>query len=295
MTSSLMNTHEVADYLRIKERKVYDLVAQRRIPCTRAAGKWLFPKDLIDQWLLQNAEAVPDNQPQSTPPPIIAGSHDPLLDWAVRESGSGLAVLFNGSLDGLERFRAGDAMACGLHVLDADSGEYNAPLLERNLNHQPVVAIEWARRQQGLILAPGNPLGIQNLADAIDKRFAIRQKEAGSHVLLQYLLQQSALDPACLQVAGSPFRSENEVAQAVVNNEADVGLGIAAAAAQFKLDFLPLWQERYDLLIWRRYYFEPPLQRLLQFCQQPAFSARAAEWIGYDTQALGQVRFNSQT
>jgi excisionase family DNA binding protein len=288
-----MNTHEVAEYLRIKERKVYELVAQRRIPCTRAAGKWLFPKDLIDQWLLQNAEAVPISPPQTAPPPIIAGSHDPLLDWAVRESGSDLAVLFNGSLDGLERFREGTAMACGLHVLDPDSGDYNTPLLTRNLNHQAVVAIEWAQRQQGLMLAAGNPLGIRSLTDAADKRFALRQKEAGSHVLLNHLLQQAALDITALNVAGSPLRSESEIAQAIANNEADVGLGIAAAAAQYKLDFLPLWQERYDLLIWRRYYFEPPLQRLLAFVQQAVFASRAGEWPGYDIQNLGQVRFNS--
>jgi excisionase family DNA binding protein len=291
--SALMNTHEVADYLRIKERKVYELVAQRRIPCTRAAGKWLFPKDLIDQWLLQHAEAVPASPTQAAPPPIIAGSHDPLLDWAVRESGSGLAVLFNGSLDGLERFRAGDAMACGLHVLDPASGAYNAPLLERNLNQQAVVAIEWAQRQQGLMLPAGNPLGIHNLVDAVDKRFALRQAEAGSHVLLDYLLQQSDLDIATLTAPSSPLRSEHEVAQAIANNDADVGLGIAAAAAHFKLDFLPLWQERYDLLIWRRYYFEPPLQRLFAFARQTAFAKRAAEWPGYNIQALGQVRFNS--
>ena len=289
----LMNTHEVAEYLRIKERKVYDLVAQRRIPCTRAAGKWLFPKDLIDQWLLQNAEALPENQRQIALPPIVAGSHDPLLDWAVRESGSGLAVLFNGSLDGLERFRNGTAMACGLHILDAENSEYNTPLLANNLNHQPVVAIEWARRQQGLILAAGNPLGIQNLIDATGRRFVIRQKEAGSHVLLDYLLKQASLDLTALNIVGSPLRNESEIAQAVANNEADVGLGIAAVAAQFKLDFLPLWQERYDLAIWRRYYFEPSLQRLFAFCQQSVFAAKAAEWRGYDVQSLGQVRFNS--
>ena len=103
-----MNTREVAEYLRIKERRVYDLVAQRNIPCTRAAGKWLFPKELIDLWLIRNAEGVSESL-QVKPielPAIISGSHDPLLDWAVKESDCGLAMLFNGSLDGLEPGRA---------------------------------------------------------------------------------------------------------------------------------------------------------------------------------------------
>ena len=288
-----MNTHEVAEYLRIKERKVYDLVAQRRIPCTRAAGKWLFPKDMIDQWLRQEAEGVPQATPQTAPPPIIAGSHDPLLDWAVRESGSGLAVLFNGSLDGLERFRNGEAMACGLHVLDADSGEYNSPLLERNLNHQPVVAIEWASRRQGLIVAAGNPSAIKSLRDTPNKRFAIRQKEAGSHILLDYLLRQNQLSLSDLNIVGQARRGEHDIALAVASGDADVGLGIAAVAKQFKLDFVPLWQERYDLVVWRRFYFEPAIQRLLIFCKQATFAAQAVDLGGYDIQHLGQVRFNS--
>ena len=289
-----MNTHEVADYLRIKERKVYDLVAQRQIPCTRAAGKWLFPKDLIDQWLLQNAEALPPATPQTAPPPIIAGSHDPLLDWAVRESNSGFAVLFNGSLDGLQRFREGEAMACGLHVLDADNGHYNTPLLERNLGHQPVVAIEWAQRQQGLIVAAGNPLAIKSIRDAASKRFAIRQKEAGSHILLNYLLQQNELGLNDLTIIGQARRGENDIALAVATGEADVGLGIAAVARQHQLSFVPLWQERYDLVIWRRFYFEPALQRLLKFCAQPLFAKQTADLDGYNVQNLGQVQFNSK-
>ena len=94
-----LTTKEVAAYLRIKERRVYELVRQRAIPCTRVTGKWLFPKALIDVWL---AEGV-DGEAAVRPPPVIAGSQDPLLDWAVKESGCGLALLAGGSLDGLNR------------------------------------------------------------------------------------------------------------------------------------------------------------------------------------------------
>ncbi|MEE8623067.1 MAG: helix-turn-helix domain-containing protein, partial [Alphaproteobacteria bacterium] len=85
--AEMMTTREVADYLRIKQRKVYDLVSEREIPCTRVTGKWLFPKHLIDLWVLQATEgALP--RPRAAPPPIIAGSQDPLLDWALQESDS---------------------------------------------------------------------------------------------------------------------------------------------------------------------------------------------------------------
>lgn len=293
MTKALMNTREVAEYLRIKERKVYDLVAQRRIPCTRAAGRWLFPKELIDLWLLRHAEGVTGTATQGELPAIISGSHDPLLDWAVRESGSGLAVLFNGSLDGLERFTQRQALACGLHVLDANSGDYNTPLLQQRLPTEPVVAIEWAWREQGLIVAPGNPLGIAELPDTQGKRFALRQKEAGSYLLLDYLLHQVQLTLTHITAVESPLRSQTEVAVAVAAGEADVGLGIAAAARQLRLDFLPLARERYDLLVWRHQYFEPSFQKLLALTRTLEFGKRAQAMGGYDISGLGTVHYNA--
>lgn len=288
-----MNTHEVADYLRVKERKVYELVAQRRIPCTRAAGKWLFPKELIDQWLLQNAEGLPEAGPAPEPPLILSGSHDPLLDWAVRESDCGMAVLFNGSLDGLERFADSQVLACGLHLLDVDSGDYNTALLARRFATRPVVAVEWAWRQQGLIVARGNPLGLTGIEDIVDKAFAIRQKEAGSHVLLDYLLRRAGLNLADIKAPGAPLRSETEVAMAVSSGQADAGLGVAAAAHSLQLDFVPLARERYDLAVWRRQYFAPAFQKLLAFTRRPEFSKRAGALSGYDISGLGQVRYNS--
>ena len=114
-----LTTKEVADYLRIKERRVYDLIRQRAIPCTRVTGKWLFPRALIDLWLAESAEG----ERPVRPPPVLAGSQDPLLDWAVKESGCGLASLQGGSLDGIKRFAEGEAVAAGLHLFDAETGQ----------------------------------------------------------------------------------------------------------------------------------------------------------------------------
>lgn len=288
-----MTVHEVAAYLRIKERKVYDLVAQNRIPCTKAAGKWLFPKQLIDLWLRQHTDFGIELSPQSEPPLIVSGSHDPLLDWAVRESGSGLAILFNGSLDGLERFAARQSVACGLHIWDDATGDYNRRLLEQRFAAQPVVAIEWAWRDQGLMVAPGNPLAIKSLKDVQGKRFAIRQKEAGSHVLLTYLLRQAGLTLADLTVVEPPLRNETDLALAVASGDVDAGLGIAAAAHPLNLDFIPLAKERYDLLIWRRQYFELPLQTLFAFTTTPTFCKRLQTLRGYHVGGLGRVRYNA--
>src|SRR6476619_285264 len=100
---SYLTTREVADLLRLKERTVYDLVAEGDIPCVRFTGKLLFPRDLIEAWLARNLEYKPGVESLGARPPICGGSHDPLLDWALREAETGLAVSFGGSLDGLRR------------------------------------------------------------------------------------------------------------------------------------------------------------------------------------------------
>lgn len=291
----LMNTHEVAEYLRLKERKVYELIAMRLIPCTRITGKWLFPKALIDLWIMQNTDCQPALKPVAAAPPVIAGSHDPLLEWATRESDCELALLVEGSLDGITRLAERQALACGLHVLDPASRRYNVDLVEQTLAGYQVVALEWAWREQGLIVESRNPLAITGLADlsARQIRFVDRQQEAGSHLLLTYLLSEQGSSLADLHIALPPARSETDVALAVLEDKADAGFGIAAVARQFRLDFIPLHRERYDLVIGRRDYFEPPFQSLLEFARSPRFMERAADLGGYDISGLGRVVYNA--
>jgi putative molybdopterin biosynthesis protein len=284
----MMNTHEVAEYLRIKERKVYDLVRDKRIPCCRVTGKWLFPKRLIDQWVAANTDMP---QVSQLPPAVIAGSHDPLLDWALRESGAELALLARGSLDGLRRFAEGQAMLCGLHVLDAATGEYNLPLLRRTLSGQDTVVITWAWREQGLVVAPGNPLNIHKITDLAkaQARVVLRQPEAGSRVLLLALLDEAGITLDSLNCLPEAALSETDLGMAVLEGRADAGLAVAAAARQFRLDFVPLQRERFDLAIGRRAYFEPALQKLLDFTRSPAFAEGASRLGGYDIKETGKV------
>lgn len=288
----MMNTREVADYLRIKERKVYDLVREGKIPCARVTGKWLFPKSLIDDWVSQNSTGA-DVAPKPTAP-IIAGSQDPLLDWAVRESHCGLALLPGGSLDGLARIAAGEATMAALHVLDR-SGEYNLPLVQQAELPRDIVVLEWATREQGLVVAAGNPLGLREVSDLRTSgvRVIMRQKEAGSQILLHHLLGQAGVTPAALKTLPKPALSENDVGLAIVEGKADAGIAIRAVAQQYRLDFLKLHIERFDLVMRRRDYFEPPAQALFAFVRSPAFAARAAELGGYDVTRNGAVVWNA--
>ncbi len=291
-----MTTREVADYLRLKERRVYELVRRQEIPCTRVTGKWLFPRALIDIWLAEHAGGAA----KVPAPPVIAGSHDPLLDWAVKESGCGLALLPGGSLDGVKRFADGGAVAAGLHLLDGESGEFNLPALTGILAGAGagagagVLLLEWAWRQQGLVVAAGNPHGVATLVDLKDKKLKVmgRQAEAGSHLLLANLLARDGLSFDDLDFLDETARGETDLGLAVLEGRADAGLAIEAVARSLKLGFVPLLRERYDLLLRRRDYFEPPLAALFAFARGEAFTARATRMGGYDVSGLGTTRYN---
>jgi excisionase family DNA binding protein len=290
----MMNVREVADYLNIKQRKVYDLVRLGRIPCSRVTGKWLFPQDLIDRWVAGSVALEAEEPAAQQPPPVVAGSHDPLLEWSLRESDCGLALMPGGSLNGLRRVLAAEALACGMHVLDGRSGEYNVPALRAAQGGRGLVAIEWAWRRQGLVLPADNPLGIASIADLRAKRPRIvqREPEAGTSVLLALLLAREGMDPGELSLLPQVARSQTDVGLAVLEGRADAGLAVEAVARQLRLAFVPLHRERYDLVVDRRAYFEPPFQALLAFARSQPFRDRAQALGGYDVSALGTVRFN---
>lgn len=288
----LMTTSEVAEYLRLGERTVYDLVRRKRIPCSRISGKLLFPRRLIDLWV--EREVALEGPELREPPPIVAGSSDPLLEWALRESGSGLAVLSEGSGEGLGRLARGEATAAALHLRDPESGEYNLPALREAGGLYDAVLLHWAWRQQGLVLAPGNPLELQSLADLPKSgaRLVARQSGAGAQRLLLHLLAEAGVAPEVVRMLERPALTESDVATLVADGEADCGLAVASVARRFRLDFLPLAQERFDLAIRRRSYFQPPFQALLAFTRTPAFAAKAAALGGYEVSETGTVLFS---
>jgi len=287
-----LTTKEVAALLRIKERKVYELVAENAIPHSRVTGKLLFPRDMVEAWVRRHVEFREGTEGLVERPLVVAGSHDPLLDWALRESGSGLATFFDGSLSGLKRLAEGGAVAAGMHVYEPDREDWNRAHIRERTPAMPVILMEWAVRTQGLVLAPGNPLDIASIADLAGRRVIPRQEEAGSRVLLEYLMKRAGLDRAAVEMLDPPARSEADVALAVADGKADAGLAVETVARQYRLDFLPLFRERYDLAVWRRDFFEPPLQKLITFARTPAFTDRAAELGGYDISGLGTVRYN---
>lgn len=198
----------------------------------------------------------------------------------------------DGSADGLTRIAARDCMASGTHIHE-DGGGWNVRTVANALVGKPVVLIEFARRNRGLILAAGNPLAVAALPDLAGKRFARRQPGAASQAWFEELATAAGLDAQALAGPQVPARSETDVALAVLDGKADAAFGLESMARQFRLDFLPVSQERYDLVVWRQAYFEPPMQTLLKFMAAPEFHARAGEMGGYDITGAGQVHYNA--
>ena len=280
-----LTTKEVADLIRVKERKVYDLAAAGEIPHRRITGKLLFPSAEIVQWIEGSGSAMPAERP-----PVLAGSHDPLLDWAVRESGCGLSTLFDGSLNGLEFFAEGRAALTGMHV--PEDGDWNIGTVEAR-GTSDCVLIGWARRSRGLLLGAKVRDQVLRLSDLKGRRVVLRQPGAGAATFFERLLKAEGLAPSDFENPGGVARTESDAAAAVSSGDADAAMGIEAMARQFNLGFLRLVEERFDLLVDRRSYFTQPVQTLLAFTRVNGFRDKAETLGGYDIGELGAVRWLS--
>ena len=278
-------TREVAALLRVKERKVYDLAAAGDIPHRRITGKLLFPSAEILAWIEGRSGGAPSERPA-----VLAGSHDPLLDWAVRESASGLATLFDGSLDGLDRFVEGRAALTGLHI--PEESEWNVDTVAAR-GVRGSVLIAWAARSRGLILSECVAHEVTCFSDLAGKRVVMRQPGSGAAALFERLVSKADLAERDRVRTTELARTESDAAAAVAAGEADAALGIEAMARQFNLSFLPLVEERFDLLVDRRAYFTDPVQKLLAFARDPALPRKAAAMGGYDLSETGMVRWLS--
>jgi putative molybdopterin biosynthesis protein len=289
----LLTSAETADYLRLKERKLYELVATGAVPCTKVTGRWLFPKAELDRWIAA-ALAQPVGLMPAESPRIIGGSHDPLLEWALRESGSALATLPEGSERGLERFLAGEVVAAAihLHTLEGTGTDANVEAVRRSVQTHDAVLIAFVRREQGFVVAHGNPLNLSAIADVVERRvrLALRPKGAGAQLLLLALLHR----------AGAPFEAiahgpvcptGPDIAQAIRAGHADCGIATRSVANAAGLGFVPIMWEDFDLLLHQRDYFRAPMQAFFRFLSSSEFKARAQEAGGYDVSRGGQVRF----
>jgi excisionase family DNA binding protein len=285
---AILNIAEAAAFLRLSERKLYGLVAEERVPFVRLDGRLLFPRHLLDAWL----EGQASGPTVRAAPPVVAGSHDPLLEWSLRESGCSLAMLINGSGEGLACLVRGEVVAAGLHLREP-AGSYNIAAAKGS-GLRDIVLTHWARRREVLLLGK-RAQSLKELGEVARHRLRLarRQPAAGAQILAEQLLRDAGVDPGTVLWTEHIYRTHDEVATAIQDGAADAGVALEGLGRRFRLRFEPLAWEEFDLAMRRRDYFEQPCQALLAFTRTAPFHARASEIGGYDTAQTGRVRFNA--
>ena len=292
-----LNTKEVAKLLHVNEKVVYSLVSDKGLPATKVTGKWLFPRNLVEEWLDLYIVNLPvtGNLSLDSGRLFLAGSDDLLIQKALAlynsQSSDSVAYFANiGSMGGLKALRQGVCHIAACHLLQDDNKEYNFQFADSELDRSPVF-VNFSKRQQGLLLAKGNPKAISSIPDLArpDVKIVIRPLITGPRLLLDYEISRSEISAAAITGYQVEVARHIDAGFAVLNNEADAAPAISPVADLLGLDFLPLRWERFDLLINRERFFEPPVQKFVNLLHDPLFRAEAEKFSGYDMSLSGKM------
>ncbi len=308
----LLDVKTVSRYLQINEKKVYVLANSHKIPCTKVTGKWLFPKQLIDEWIMKTAR---ENANAATAPPISGysdiscpeanhkplnkniifhGSNDPLIEILAHKLTKkfpvfSLSTSNIGSLAGIFSLKNGICHICGIHLFDPNSNSYNNSCIKQFLENMDVITVHLAARKQGLIVAKGNPLKIRGLSDLTNITYINRQSGSGTRTLFEYKLKKANIPATEINGYDNEVFTHLDVAIEIFNGSADAGMGIYSAAHALKLDFIQLCEESYDLVIPKKLFFAPEIQALLKIIRSNDFREKASHLGGYNLTDTAEI------
>jgi putative molybdopterin biosynthesis protein len=285
----LLTTKEIAAYLKINEKKVYQLIQEGSIPCTRVVGKWLFPLGQINRWIEEHTELSKNI--------LVAGSDDPLLISLIEEFNQmhfPQYLAFHasvGSQKGLVSLNEGKAQIAGVHLFHPPSGEYNLPYIKKHLAGKKYLAINLAYRRQGLLVAKGNPQAIDKISDLVhnELRFVNRNPGSGTRYLLDYMLEKERLSPGQINGYQIELSTHLETATEILKGNADVGIGLEYTAHLLKLDFIPLVEERFDLVTMKEGFVAHPLKDFFAFLEPEKLTLKTDIYNGYDFRDCGSI------
>jgi putative molybdopterin biosynthesis protein len=295
-----LSTKEVAQFLGVNEKMVYTLVAEKGLPATKVTGKWLFPRYLVEQWL--ENETINYPKPAVSLPPyqgllIITGSNDILLDRTIslfnRLHTDHLAVFGNlGSAGGIRALRRNLCHIASSHLLQEDGQDYNFGFAEEELEQLPAV-VNFCKRQQGLLLAKGNPKEIRTIADLGKPGIKIvnRRLGTGTRLLFDSELNKAGIIGDRINGYQRELERHLDVGLEVLSGRADAGPGIHAVAGMLDLDFIPLRWERFDFLILKDRFFDKGVQLFLGLLPEVAFRELTIDLNGYDMSLCSKMIF----
>lgn len=298
----LLTVQEAARYLRLNPRSVYLLAQKAAIPASRVTGKWLFPVHLLDEWLETSARqrggTVAASRGSVAPAGslFVAGSDDPALELLPdalgrQPGGPQLFTATVGSTGGLELLGAGRADVAWAHLVDPVSGEYNVPHVGRHLGGRPAVLVNLFHRELGLLVWTGNPRKLAELGDLARRglRFVNRQPGSGTRHFIDQSLHALRVGPGDIQGYRDEVSTHWAVGLRVLRGEADVGVATRAVASALSLGFVPLTRERFDMVIPRDAFFQPPVQALVEAARSDRFRRGLDRFGGYDAAQAGRV------
>jgi len=298
--TKLLSTKEVAQFLDVNEKMVYTLVADKGLPATKITGKWLFPRQLVEQWIETNTINYP--KPASQLPPyhgllIITGSNDLLLDKTISLFNTlfpgNVAVFGNlGSMGGLRALRQNLCHIASSHLLQDNETEYNFDFATKELDKMPAV-VNFCKREQGILVQKGNPQKIKSFSDIAQPGLRIinRPLGTGTRLLFDRMLKEAGINCEKIKGYNNELHRHMDVGLEILAGRADAGPGIKPVASLLGLDFIPVRWERYDLLITKERFFDKGVQLFIGLLQERAFIDLAKNLDGYDVNTSGKVIF----
>ena len=287
--------------LNINEKMVYALIPEKGLPATKVTGKWLFPRHLVEQWL----ENQTINYPKEAIDPllpyhgllIISGSNDILLDRTIsffnRFYPDNVAVFGNlGSLGGIRALRRNLCHIASSHLIQDSEKDYNFGFAEEELGNLPAI-VNFCKREQGILIAKGNPKGIRGVSDLGKPGIKIinRPLGTGTRLLFDRELEKTGVKGDRIEGYNLELQRHIEVGIEVLSGRADAGPGISAVAGLLDLDFIPLRWERFDFLILKDRFFEQGIQRFLGILHESSFQELIRNLSGYDLSLCGKMVF----
>ncbi len=297
-TTDIPSKLGIQEFLRVNIGKVREQYVATPLPraagsittLTRAEGIIRIPS--LSEGISQKEEVETEllvQQKEILNTVVFIGSHDITIDILsdeIRKKGQNIRISSSnvGSLGGLIALKKGRCHLSGSHLLDTETGEYNLSYIKRYLKGVPVAVYHLVLRDQGLIVAKGNPKGIKGLEDLTrdDVSFVNRQAGSGTRVLLDYRLEQHGIDPEQIHGYDHEEFTHMAVAVDVLSGAADCGLGIYAAAKALGLDFVPMEQEQYDLIIPTDFLDDPNIEVIIKTIGSESFKERVMALGGYD-------------
>jgi putative molybdopterin biosynthesis protein len=296
---------EIANMFKISKHTVYELIKRGELKAFKVGNKMRIEQIELERFKQLKASSPTANMEQTasarknTYMLQLAGSHDFLVEYLVKYAASesvGLAIQpsYIGSLEGLMMVYRGSADIAAIHLLDPASQEYNLPFIRQLFVHESIMVIRLASREQGMIVAKGNPMHITKVEDMARKDVIIvnRQKGAGTRFLLDSFLAQKNITPD--SVSGYSVEEWNHLSAAshVSRGSADVAFGIKYAANQLGLDFIPVTNEKFDLVLRITEENKAAIEHLLDLIHFTTFKESVQELEGYDARDLGEIIFD---